>query len=156
MSSIIRRVDDEKIISSSCLPRGVHVYATYIIEWCHCFAMASHVSSTKRISRIKSLMNGFPKTWKMRSLGMSWNHTYTHYTTVSFIWWRLWDTMMGSRHIQHAIVCIRSIFINIIYHCFKLWCNLSWFRALKKYQGWKNENKRERITRLVWRTRCRR
>ena len=103
----------KKIMSSSCLPRGVNVYATYIIEWCRGFVIASHVSSTKRMSRIKSLTNGFPKTWKMRCLSMSWNHTYIHYTTVSFIWWRLWDTMMGSIHIRRGIICIRSTFISI-------------------------------------------
>ena len=78
MSSIIRRVNNEKIIASSCLPRGVNVYATYIIEWCHGFAITSHVSSMKRISHLKSLTNVLPKTWKMRSSGMSRNHTYTH------------------------------------------------------------------------------
>ena len=49
--------------------------------------------------------------------------------------------MMGSRHIQHAIVCIRSIFINITYHRFKLWCNVSWFRALKNIKDEKMKTK---------------
>ena len=103
----------KKIISLSCLPRGVNVYATYIIEWCLGFVIASHVSPTKRMSRIKSLTNGFPKTWKMRCLSLSRNHTYIDYTTVSFIWWRLWDTMMGSIHIRRGFTCIRSTFISI-------------------------------------------
>ena len=102
----------KKIISLSCLPRGVNVYATYIIEWCRGFVIASHVSSTKRMSRIKSLTNGFPKTWKMRCLRLSRNHTYIDYTTVSFIWWRLWDTMMRSIQIRRGFTCIRSTFIS--------------------------------------------
>ena len=133
MSSIIRRVNDEKITGSSCLPRGVNIYATYIIEWCHGFAI------TSRIVYEEDKLPKIPYKWVTkntedkvyRHVVKPHLHPLNNHIFYLMKFMRYYDGKYTHKTWNHLYTQYLHKYW-VTYHCFKLWCNLSWLRTLKK------------------------